>query len=454
MGLIRSGLLSTRPISRLEGARLAGEAVSIWNSLPEDKKKELQQVSAMLRRLEREFKGDLDLQGYFKPAEGAYLKYLHSDNISDQNQVNKNNNGDTFDQGHNGRVGIYSALKLWDRVSFYINPEFRTGEDDSELKILHGYGILSLYNLDTVIGREPMWWGPGFHGGLLLTDNAEPFDMLRLTSRNPFILPSFLKALGPLKPTWFLTELEKDREIPHAKLMGVRLDFRMRPSFRFALSRVIMFNGEGREGLSSGDWLKILLADDKTEHADSGIDNNNILLLDFSLITGNYSGLLPFSGLKFYGEIGAEDSSGNGWPKEKAFLAGLYVEGPFSLNNTSFRVEWATTAKNKKYDAWYNHHIYTSGYTYKGNIIGHHMGTDADDLFVRFEYYTANHSRIGVETDIERKGIHADSTEKRTWAGLDLTYPLSEAFDITAGYGYEDADESSSVLWTKLGWDF
>jgi len=451
-GFITSGLLSTRPFSRLEGARLTGEALNIWNSLPVDRQEGMRSVSLMLKRLEREFQGDQITYGYFKPVDTAYLKYLYNNNTPDH--LNTNHNGDILDEGHNVRIGISSGLKLWDTMSFYITPEFREEEDNSEWDLIQAYGILSLYNVELEIGREPMWWGPGVHGGLLLTHNATPFDMIRLTSQKPFLLPWFLSRLGPLKPTLFVTELEKDRDFPHTKLMGMRLDFRPLPSFRFALSRTIMFGGEGRKRLSAGDWIKVLIANDNSEHSlSSGIDNNNIMSVDFSWRVTGLNSSLPLNGAKLYGEIGAEDSSGNGWPKEKAFLAGILVEDPFLLRGTNLRLEWATTAKNTKHQAWYSHGVYTSGYTYKGNIIGHHMGADADDLFARVEHLTGGGIRIGVETDVERKGVHATSTSNRTWVALDLSYPLYETLNIMLGYGRENGDSSSSTIWTKMGWD-
>ncbi len=452
-GFIRSGILSTRPFSRLEGARLTGEALAIWSSLPLDRQEGMRSVSLMLKRLEREFQGDQITYGYFKPLDTAYIKYLYNNNPPDH--LNTNHNGDILDEGHNVRIGLSPALKLWDSLSFYVTPEFRGGEEDSEWDVIQAYGILSLHNVELEIGREPMWWGPGVHGGLLLTNNATPFDMIRLTSQSPFLLPWFFSRLGPLKPTLFVTELEKERDFPQTKLMGMRLDFRPHPSFRFALSRTIMFGGEGRERLSAGDWIKVLVADDKSEHptSGSGIDNNNIMSLDFSWRLTDFNSFLPLNGARLYGEIGAENSSGNEWPKEKAFLGGIWVEDPLLLRGTSLRLEWATTAKNTKHNAWYSHGVYTSGYTYKGNIIGHHMGADADDLFARVEHLTEGGIRIGVETDVERKGVHAASTHNRTWLALDLSYPLYESLDLTLGYGHENGDSSSSTIWTNIGWD-
>src|SRR3989304_9706417 len=74
-GFIRSGILSTRPFSRLEGARLTGEAFAIWNSLPKARQEGMPSVPLMLRRLEREFQGDQITYGYFKPLDRAFRRH-------------------------------------------------------------------------------------------------------------------------------------------------------------------------------------------------------------------------------------------------------------------------------------------------------------------------------------------------------------------------------------------
>ncbi|MBI5096854.1 MAG: hypothetical protein HZB32_04315 [Nitrospirae bacterium] len=135
-GFTKSGLLSTRPFSRLEGARLTGEALNIWNSLPVDRQEGMRSISLMLKRLEKEFQGDRVTSGYFKPIDTVYIKYLYNNNIPDH--LNTNHNGDILDEGHNVRIGLSSGLKLWDSLSFYITPEFRGGEDNSEWDVRGG----------------------------------------------------------------------------------------------------------------------------------------------------------------------------------------------------------------------------------------------------------------------------------------------------------------------------
>ena len=244
----------------------------------------------------------------------------------------------------------------------------------------------------------------------------------------------------------------------------MRLDFKPVPSFRFGLSRVIMFGGEGRGSMSLSDWGEVLIASDSAEHSSSPIDGNQILSVDASYVHVNDLRALPFSGAKIYAEIGAEDSAGRDrTPKARAYLFGLLVDGPLWLDSFDLRVEWATTEKDDKLAAQqsYRHHIYKSGYTYYGRVIGHHMGSDANDLFLMVRYHHGSGVTVAAEADFERADVNdPPNSSRRSWFGLDVDYPVTGSLRIGAGGGYEEVDgagvptSSSPVAWLRLEYGF
>ena len=65
-------------------------------------------------------------------------------------------------------------------------------------------------NIALEAGRGTQWWGPGYHGSLLLTDHAFPMDMIKLGTERPFQLPGFLSGLGDWKVNAFLAQLERE----------------------------------------------------------------------------------------------------------------------------------------------------------------------------------------------------------------------------------------------------
>lgn len=458
-GLLKSSLLSSKPFSRLEGARLIKEAIETYEQFGINNK----QIKKILERLTREFREELKdkkAAASIKPVEPVYLKYYYGS--GDISYPNANDNGYTFREGSNLRAGFAIEAKLLNTLSLYFNPEYRGNEDISRGEVLYGYAVLNLANLEVEIGRDSLWWGSAYHGNLLMTNNAKPFDMVKLTSQQPFLLPWIFSYLGYFKPTWFLTELEDDRDYPNAKLMGMRLDFKPTQRLQFGLSRVIMFGGKGRRSLTASDWVGLLIASDSTEHSGSSTDGNQIVSIDASYVYHNKIDIIPFSGIKLYIEWGAEDSEGEthtptGW----ANMCGLFIDAPLYLSGIDLRMEWANTARNERYGPnWYTHGVYTTGYRYEGNIIGHHMGTDAQDLFIRAQYHHDDGMIFGIETDIEWSGLHSKLTKKR-WLGVDASYPLNENVVIEGGWGIGDFHDSyasehkdGSLVWVNISLTF
>jgi len=461
-GFLQSYMPATLPLDRAEGAVLYEEAALLYERTGGGSS---DGAGPILKRLEKEFSHEtsgLDEPVRFKPVELLYAGSLWA--RKDPYFVDVNNQGDEFAGGMNYRAGFVTTGSLFHVLSFYLNPEFRSGANDTMGRLVSGYVKLDLGGASLTVGRQSLWWGPGYHGGLLLTDNARPLDSVMLTSRHPFTLPWVLRSIGLIKPVIFVARLERDRFYPRANLLGMRLDVKPVPSFRFGLSRVIMFGGEGRRSLTFSDWMGVLTAADSAEHSSSPIDGDQILSVDASYVYVNRIRFLPLSGAKLYAEVGAEDSAGRDrTPKARAYLFGLLVDGPLWLDDFDLRVEYATTEKDDKLPAqqWYRHHIYKSGYTYYGRVIGHHMGPDASDIFVRLRYHHPSGAVVAMEADLERSDVNdAPNSARRSWLALDVDFPVTDGFRVSAGGGYEKVDgagverSSSPVAWLNLEYAF
>ena len=80
-----------------------------------------------------------------------------------------------------------------------------------------------------------------------------------------------------------------------------------------------------------------------------------------------------------------------------------------------FRSEIAYNHVKQVPNYWYNHIIYTQGYTNKGRIMGHHMGTDSRDLFVA--------TSVSVGPLVEKISAYYDREEHN------LSFPVRETKD-------------------------
>ncbi|MBI5454238.1 MAG: hypothetical protein HY956_06390 [Deltaproteobacteria bacterium] len=445
-GLIRTALLSTKPFTYKEVSRLATEARSRWARLDETERTRLKSASVAISKLERELENLLPRIESLsvKPVANPYVKYFYlSKDIPVPPGIARG--GDSLREGSNARAGL-GLMAGSDYLSFNLSPEYRLSEDSSDFEARSAYIIGSLSGIEAEAGKDPMWWGSSFHGSLIMSDNAEPFESVKITSSRPFLLPWVFKRLGLVKPTVFLARLEEDRDYPRASLLGMRLDLRPAPVFQIGFSRVFMFGGEGRRGLSLSEWGEIFFVSDSADHSDSPINGNQLASIDASIVYLNKIKYLPFASMKLYTEWGFEDSSGDTkTPSGQASLLGVFFKD-MAYDGLDLRVEWADTAHNERYGPlWYEHGVYFTGYRYNGREIGHHMGGDARDLFARAEYLFSESTSGGLEFDYERSGVHGESPETSRWIGADVTRSFGDV-SVKGIVGVTNGDEGGGAL--------
>jgi hypothetical protein len=418
-GVIESGLLTTRPISRKEAVRLLLEA-------ERNSENSSIFIQSLVASLKYELRNDIDNTRFIKPLDFLYSKYLYAD--SDIQKLYYNNDGDNYDKGSNLRFGFDSRAEL-DWFSLYINPELRYSEDGTAFVIKRGYGVLSFLGLDLQIGKDSQWWGPGYHGSLLLTNNAEPFTMVRLTNPQPVLLPWVLKYLGPFNFTLFTTKLEKDRkDVPEPYILGTRLNFKPLPYIEIGLEKTAMFGGKGRpEGLKTW-WYSFIGRGNKVNGINSSDQRAGF---DVKLT-------LPFKlqPLQLYAEADGEDEAG-GLPTKWAYVTGIYLPRLLNLDRIGFRAEYATDHVSGHPNVWYNNFIYTAGYTYEGRIIGHHMGTDSKDIFLETSYLIPEkNGKLSLFYDREEHNLSHRIREKKDEVGLTADLEIMKGLELEAAYGY------------------
>jgi len=457
-GLLDSALLSTRPFGRIEAARLIREA-----RIKESETSSARGGDGIILRLENRFRDALENPGasFLKPLDTVYVKAGYS---TDENPffININNNGDHFMKGGDLRTGLASSAGLFNVFSFYVNPEYRLDNGGERGTLLLGYMTIDLLGATLELGRDSMWWGPGYHGDLLLTDNARPFDMIKLTSQSPFLLPWIFRYIGLIKPTIFMTHIDKDMNYPRANILGMRLDFKPLPRLEIGLTRLFLNGGHGRKKLTLSDWWRLFLASNSAEHSDSPIDGNQMASVDASYVYVNDRKWIPFSGIRLYAEWGFIDSPGTTLvPTGLADLYGAFIDGPFWLKDADLRVEWANTAHNARYGpSWYTSGKYSTGWRYLGDIIGHHMGGDARDLFARAQYHYMEKTTLAVDGDWEKSGLHTGILSEKRWGGADVSYYVSFNTLLQMGAGYQDIRDPGSqaragaTVWGKATFEF
>jgi Capsule assembly protein Wzi len=455
-GLVESGTAGFRPRSRAELARLTEEARRLAGERNESR------FDAGLTRLESEFEAELENRSagsdvnYFRPLDEVRVSYLFAD--GDDNDV-QNDRGREYHEGSNARLSL-SSRGRWGPLSGYLRWEGRWLEDDGEQaevtagRIEEGHLRLSVGSWYLEVGRESLWWGPGRHGSLLMSNNARPMDMLRIGNDQPFLLPGFLSRLGPVRVEAFLTRLEQERAVPKPFLAGARVEISPLPGLALGASRVAMFGGSDH----SITWDTIGDLVDLRENDNSNVGGNQLASVDWR-VTVPWQ-LQPF---EFYGEFGGEDEAGMLFSKD-AYIIGLYLPRLGPLAMFDFRVEHADTwfgGHGGKDRIWYRHGEYASGYTHEGRIIGHHAGTDARDWYFELGVHPRRDLRVWFSVDLEERELSFDDPEQRDEFGAGLEWQITGKWTVSASWVHEEikdalgsGDDDGDRVRLEVSWKF
>ena len=444
LGLVDSALMGSRPYSRLEAARQVDEATSA-----------VERVSALPVALEllhllqneltdslAELHGEADLSGYLKPVRQLGFNYIYRDGAdstiagngvdAQQFSLTYNNAGIAYADGSNVQSRLLGEARIGGLLQFDWEPLLISSSGDSfDLQWQHVRAAIGLGAFELSVGRQSLWWGQGHHGSLVLTNNAKPFDMVRITNPSPILLPWVLKYLGPFRLDLFWSQMEKNRVIPEPYFAGMRVNIKPLPWVEIGASRGVMFGGEGRPEVEWKDFLTILGGENLVGGEDT---SNSVAAIDARI-------RLPFlAGTEIYGEYGGEDES-NHFLAASAWLAGIYLPKVEPSGRLSLRLEYADLSKiDNLAPPWYRHGIYRSGYTYEGRILGHHVGGAAEDLFVEAELLLRNDIRLTLSFDFESRGVDQPVIEEHQQTQLTADWNLNDHLSLNLSFGYDQVE--------------
>jgi hypothetical protein len=463
-GLADRTLLNTKPLSRVEAARIVARAIQkIRRDEPEglNLRRDLEPV---LDRLIEEFKVELAALGVQVP-DGVEPPGNFSFTPIDRGQVFSalathgfslvNEQGTSVKRTFNMGLTFESRAQLWDFLTFYIQPELLANQDYTAARLITGYAKLTLWNIELLVGRDSLTWGPGYHNNMLFSPNAAPLDQIRLGSAEPFLLPWIGEWVGPMKALIFLAQLEERRDHKFAKLSGMRLTVSPTTWLELGASRAVMFDG-CCPYLSAGKYFGAIFnssfGDDSNVHPENRTDN--LFSVDGDLRFRNLDRYyFPSRDLRLYGEFYWDDTCGECGPSSGIghFLAtnllpkgstvgavgGIHFLGLFGQDWLDARFEYARSSSES-----FNHTDFTSGYWTRGHVIGPFIGTDGRDYFGRVSARVTPNLMLGVDFDRAIIGNTANGfsgpKEERLGGGIDISYRFWERYSIFAQYLVSD----------------
>ena len=469
LGIIDRAMVIAKPYSRKQAAKYVARAI---DRIRADKvRPDGREVLAepLLERLMVEFRPELTDLGTLarKKSEpsrtvryGAQLQTevdYFSIGSGQTVRLRENRGGEYYANGVQNQTDIRGWLEVGDWAALMVQPKFISNRDalgngptigpltdlNNDYVYLREASLkLTFWNIALEAGRGTQWWGPGYHGSLLLTDHAFPLDMIKLGSDEPFRLPWKLRDLGEWKVNSFIARFEDDRDFKHTKLFGLRVSYMPADWLELGATRLTQFNGEGRnQSFPKTVWDCYVNPPNQTGSGDC----NEQSMLDLLARVPRVPYLIPFpAGLQIYGELGSEDK----WskipiPSRAAYLVGLYIPQLFTGDTMDLRIEYADTdyTRRKTPDhlarVWYNNGIYTSGMHQYGFPLGHNMGTDGIDLYIRTTRYVTEDVQIATSLNYQERERGQPVHERKYEVGTEVTWWLSAKTQFGIGYTYQ-----------------
>ena len=250
------------------------------------------------------------------------------------------------------------------------------------INTMEGYLVLASSSASIQWGLNKSWWGPGWHGALMISDNSAASDNLKITG-----------LYGPIRFTYLTAILrERNPEYQIKYMSAHRLEFTPYKGIGIGLSESVVF----------ADHYELRYLNPFTSFYISQFEdfrNNGLVGFDFDIT------ILP--SIEFYGELMVDDlqpSAGAAdmlkvWNSKYGILGGIYLVDPFKIKNTDARVEYAFVNQYA-----YAHRYDITRYTNQDYIIGHWMGPDSDNLWLNVGHWLNDKIRASMTYELVRHG--------------------------------------------------
>jgi len=421
LGAIHTEFLGLRPWTRISIAGMLSEAGDLVDQTDPE-------ASRLYKELENEFSAESDLLSGGRNEsirlESLYTRSMH---ISGQplndsfhfGQTITNDFGRPYQEGFNQITG-FTARAASGHFAYYVRGEYQhapgapayplsvrqliaqvdlnpvqpavPSAEVNQFRLLDTYVATTFLGHQISVGKQSLWWGPGESGALLMSDNAEPFFMLRIARTVPFKLP----LLGALRYDAFFGRLAGHSFPARPFTYGNKISFKPTENLELGFSRTDVFAGEGFQPLTAGTFKRAFF---------SVGDNPNADLRDFD--PGDRRSGFDFSyripGLRnwltvYSDAIADDDPSPLASPRRSAFNPGIYLSHLPKLSKLDLRVEAVNTDRPSR-DALGGHFFYWNGNyhdsaTNKGQNVGSWIGREGKGVQAWSTYWLNGNSRI------------------------------------------------------------
>jgi len=330
-------------------------------------------------------------------------------------------------------------------------------DDDKTVRLDGSYLAGKFGNWIVTLGAQERWWGSGWEGSLILSNNARPVPAISLDRAisNPFE-SKWLSWIGPWRFTTFMGYMDNGRQdYDHPLLFGMRVSARPLDGLEISLERTAQWCGEGRSCTWDDFWNLFTGHDNAGENVDPTEEPGNQLAswdIRWASPIGHWNYAL-------YNQHTGETIDNHIPRPYRSFnVIGAETWGASGTDGSSWRagLEWAnsrcggTYNGEKLWDCAYNNAIFDpDGYRYYGRPLGHAMDGDGQMIsarFVRVDASADTLTAIARYTKVNEGGNvpderHSIAPGPEDWVSIDLMYRLpyrSGWIEASAGADYQD----------------
>ena len=299
----------------------------------------------------------------------------------------ENNNGVVYRQGHNGELRWAAEGYVSDKAAALLEPVvgYSHSDSDTSLKLNRGYLKLGGDWLELEAGKDENWLGLGYRGAITLSNNAENFTLVKLSSPEPFSVP----YIGEMKYALIGSRFEKsvtDGAERQPWFYALKLSVKPTDGLEIGFNLGRQVGGPGVDN-SFGDIMRGLIGG-------TNADNSN------GLAGFEVRYRIPWlRNTELYGEFSGEDTA-SFWPIVESYLAGVYVPRLTADGRNDFRFEFFQGNQ-----ILYTNGTFPQGYLYKNLPVGHSQGGATQDFFARYSHWFSTRNNLALEYIYTNRGM-------------------------------------------------
>jgi len=406
MGYIQTQFTALEPWTRRECMRQIEEAEYYAQDLPPES-----DVAQTVARLKQEFSAE-GKHYYSAQINSVYARYMNiaGPPLRDSyhfGQTIRDDFGRPYDRGGNAITGL-EASAVAGPVFFYARGEYQHAPGrgpftDAQRNLIASLDVNPVqpassiaetnrfYPLDMyaglqmgqyafTFGKQSLWLGPGESAPLMMSDNADPMYMLRLTRTSPLELPGFLHFLGQVRGEFLFAKLS-GHQFPARPFFNLqKISFHPTENLEIGFTRAAIWAGVGHP-FTFHSLVRNFTSTVSLDSQTSGFGNRN----DPGDRKAGFDFAYKVPGLRkwltlYSDSYSDDDTSPLSNPRRAAINPGLYLSHVPGLAKLDLRGEAVSTqvltSLDQGGDFIYINNQYHDANTNKGFLFGSPTGRD------------------------------------------------------------------------------